>query len=253
MTTSVLDNDELKGRSAFVTGASRNIGRAIACALASQGANVGVGARGVNDDAEHTLELIQACGVQAMLVEADLSDPDAARDAVRRCADRFGGLDILVNNAAQRSDNSIENITPEEWRRVTGSILDASFFAIQSALPFLRTSDMASIINIGGVAGHAGVGGRSHVAAAKAGIAGLTRGIAAELAPDRITVNCIAPGRIETQRSGHVPQHFIDRPTPLGRGGEPEEVGRLAAFVAGPGARYMTGQTIHLNGGWHMA
>lgn len=251
--TTPLINQELAGRSAFVTGASRNIGRAIALALASRGANVAIGARSLNDDAQDTARLVEAYGVQSLIVTADLSDAAAAGKAVQQCAETFGSLDILVNNAAIRSDDPIESISVEDWRRVTGSILDASFFVIQAALPFLKASDMASIVNIGGAAGHAGVAGRAHVAAAKAGIAGLTRGVAAELAGSGITVNCIAPGRIETQRAGHVPQHFIDRPTPLGRGGEPGEVAHLAAFLAGPGARYMTGQTLHLNGGWHMA
>ena len=252
MTQDQRNTSELGGCAAFVTGASRNIGRAIALEFARRGADVAIGARSLNDDARETAALVEAQGRRALVVDADLSDAAVAGNAIRRAGDMFGRLDILVNNAALRSDAAIEDISAADWHRITGSILGATFFTIQAALPFLRKSSMASIINIGGVVAHTGIAGRAHVAAAKAGVAGLTRAVAEELAESRITVNCIAPGRIETQRTGRVPQHFIDRPTPLGRGGTPEEVARLTAFLVGPDARYMTGQTVHLNGGWHM-
>lgn len=238
---------------AFVTGASRNIGRAIAVALARVGHDVAVGARTQSSDLAQTVKLIEAEGVAALAVAADLSRSACAREAIERVAGRFARLDVLVNNAALRSDAPLEAIDDETWSCIRSSILDATFFTIRTAAPLLRASPTGAIVNIGGVAGHAGIADRVHVAAAKAGIAGLTRALAAELALDGVTVNCVAPGRIETVRDGPVPKHFLERGTPVGRGGTPEEVGALVAFLASPEARYITGQAIHLNGGWHMA
>lgn len=242
----------LAGRIAFVTGASRNIGRAIAIALARQGADVAVGARTEHGDLAQTVRLIEAESVRALAVPADLAVPAVVHRAVASVTDAFGGLDILVNNAALRSDAVLSEIDDETWTRIRSSILDASFYTIRAAVPWLRKSVSGTIVNIGGVAGHAGISERAHVAAAKAGLAGLTRAVAAELAHDDITVNCVSPGRIETARAGAVPRHFLERPTPLGRGGTVDEVAGLVAFLAGPDARYITGQTIHLNGGWYM-
>lgn len=243
---------ELKGRVALVTGAAKNIGRAIAMALAEGGASVMVAARGSQAEADETASLIRARGGDAAVHLADLTDPEAAKGLITACIDRFGGLDIVVNNAALRSDNPISEISFDEWRRVLSSILDATFLCSQAALPYLRQSDAASIITIGGVAAHAGVSNRAHVAAAKAGVAGLTRAFASELASEGITVNCISPGYIETARKGHVPEHFRIRPVPLGRPGQPGEVAAMARYLAGPSARFITGQIMHVNGGWHM-
>lgn len=242
-----------QGRVAFVTGASRNIGRAIAVALARAGIDVAVGARTDNDDLRETVRLVEAEGVRCLAVMADLATSAACEDAVAAVAGEYARLDILVNNAALRSNVPLEQIDDETWCRVRSSILDASFYTIRSAAPLLCQSPAGSIVNIGGVAGHAGIGGRVHVSAAKAAIAGLTRAVAAELASSGVTANCISPGRIETTRDGPLPPHFLERDTPLGRGGTPEEVAALVAFLVGPDARYLTGQTLHLNGGWHMA
>ncbi len=132
-------------------------------------------------------------------------------------------------------------------------ILDAAFLCGQAALPHMRRTGAGTIVNIGGVGGHVGVTHRAHVAAAKAGITGLTRAFAAELADAAITVNCISPGYIETARKGEVPAHFRQRPVPLGRPGRPSEIADLVRYLAGPSGRFITGQVIHLNGGWHMA
>lgn len=243
---------ELDGRVALVTGGARNIGRAIGLALAEAGAAVIVNTRASRAEAAATVRMIEAQGGDAMVSVADVTDPGAVRQMIGEGVARFARLDILVNNAAVRADHPIDDISVEEWRSVTASILDAAFFCAQAALPHLRRSDGAAIVNIGGVAGHVGVGKRAHVAAAKAGVAGLTRALAAELAGEAITVNCVSPGRIETEREGPLPEHFRERPVPLGRGGTPEEVASMVRYLAGPLARFTTGQVMHVNGGWHM-
>ena len=235
-----------------MTGAARNIGRAVALALAADGASVLVAAHTSQADAAQTCDLIRANGGRAELAIADLGVPGEASRVVEQAIDAFGRLDIVVANAASRSDGLIETIGLDEWRRVVSSILDATFFCAQAAAPHLRRAGGGAFVTLGGVAAHVGLAGRTHVAAAKAGVVGLTRALAAEWAADAITVNCVSPGYIDTARQGAVPQHFQDRPVPAGRPGTPEEVAAAVRYLVGPGGRFVTGQVLHLNGGWHM-
>jgi 3-oxoacyl-[acyl-carrier protein] reductase len=243
---------ELSGLSAVVTGSARNIGRSIAETLAGAGASVVVNARRSRAEAEEVAAGINARGGRAVAVMADIAEPAGAAHLIEAAAGAFGRLDILVNNAALRLDAPVEDITYEDWRAVLASILDATFLCSQAAIPHLKAGGAGAIVNIGGVAAHVGVTHRAHVVAAKAGVAGLTRALAAELAPAGITVNCLAPGRIETAREGELPLHFRERPVPLGRGGRPDEVAAMVRHLAGPNGRFITGQTVHINGGWHM-
>ena len=245
--------DELAGQVAVVTGSARNIGRAIAEALADAGAAVIVNARSSKTEVEEVAAGIVARGGRARAVMADVADPSAARQLVETAAAEFGRLDILVNNAALRKDGPLEEIPYEEWREVLAVILDAPFLCSQAAVPHMKRIGAGTIVNIGGVGGHVGVSHRAHVAAAKSGVAGLTRAFAAELAASNITVNCISPGHIHTARTGELPAHFRQRPVPLGRAGRPNEIADLARYLAGPSGRFITGQVIHVNGGWHMA
>jgi len=242
---------ELEGCVVIVTGSARNIGRCIALELADAGAAVVIHTRTDLDAARSVEREIVDSGGQAMTHAADVGDPEQVRGLVDAALAKFGRIDILVNNAASRGDAPLENIAFEDWRKVHSSILDGAFLCSQACAPHLSANGRGAIVNIGGVAGQAAVGGRAHVVAAKAGIAGLTRALAAELADSDITVNCISPGYIDTKRD-HVPPHFRDRPVPLKRPGKPEEIAAAVRFMCGPNARYITGQTLGVNGGWHM-
>lgn len=242
---------ELDGCVAIVTGSARNIGRAIALELADAGASVVVHTRSDLDSARSVESEIVGRGGRALVQRADLGRPDEVRALVDAALAEFGRIDILVNNAASRGDAPLEEITFEDWRKVHSSILDGAFLCTQACVPHLPVNGRGAIVNMGGVAGEAGVGGRAHVVAAKAGIIGLTRGLAAELAERNITVNCVSPGYVDTKRD-HVPPHFQDRPVPLNRPAQPQEIAAAVRFICGPNARYITGQTLPVNGGWHM-
>jgi 3-oxoacyl-[acyl-carrier protein] reductase len=247
------DGKELEGRVALVTGASRNIGRAIALALADGGANVVVNARKSLDEARDVVKEIEKRGGKAVASLADVTDEQAVMTMVRSSIDTFGRLDILVNNAAVRDVTPIEKIDYATWKRVTGIILDGAFLTVKASLLALRESGNGSIVNIGGMSGHTGAMGRPHVVAAKLGLVGLTRGLAHDLAKDHITVNCVVPGLIETQRgasSGSKTAHQHEGI--VGRRGTVDEVAAVVRFLAGPDARYVTGQDWHVNGGAYL-
>ncbi len=244
---------ELAGRVALVTGASRNIGRAIALALAEGGAAVVVNARASLDEARDVVKEIESRGGQALASLADVSDEQSVNAMVRCAMDKYGHLDIVVNNAAVRDVTPIESIDYATWKQVTGIILDGAFLTVKASLAALRASSAGAIINIGGMSGHTGAAGRPHVVAAKMGLVGLTRALAHDLAKDRITVNCVVPGLIDTKRgesSGSKTAHLHE---PLiGRRGTAEEVAAVVRFLAGPDARYVTGQDWHVNGGAYL-
>jgi 3-oxoacyl-[acyl-carrier protein] reductase len=244
---------ELEGRVALVTGASRNIGRAIALALADGGANVVVNARTSLDQARAVVKEIEARGGKAVASLADVTDEQAVMTMVRSTVDNYGRLDIVVNNAAVRDVTPIEQIDYATWKYVTGIILDGAFLTIKAALLALRESGAGAIVNIGGMSGHTGAAGRPHVVAAKLGLVGLTRGLAHDLAKDHITVNCVVPGLIDTQRSASSGSKTAHLHEPIvGRRGTPEEVAAVVRFLVGPDARYITGQDWHVNGGAYL-
>ena len=240
---------ELAGRVALVTGASKNIGRAIALAFGEAGASVLVHGHSDRPGAEQTAELVRKAGGASAVELSDLTDPAAAAGLVQAALAAFGRLDILVANAAIRPEKAFDELTYEDWRSVMAVCQDSAFLLARAALEPLRRSDRAAIVTIGGLTGHTGASDRAHVITAKAGIAGLTKALAHDLAKDGITVNCVAPGLIETQRAGGSPGHHASRSNPLGRRGTPEEVAAAVRMLCGPSARYITGQTVHVNGG----
>lgn len=246
---------ELDGKVALVTGGARNIGRAIARALAAGGASVIVNANTSREEAERTVAAIRADGGRASLRIADVTDARAVAAMVQDAAAEFGRLDLLVNNAAIRAETPFADLPLEEWRRVLATVLDGAFLCARACLPQLLRAPGGSIVNVGGMTASTGAIGRAHVVAAKAGLAGLTRALALEFAAHGVTVNTVVPGTIETVRglpgAPERPAHRRALP-PLGRRGEPEEVAAAVRFLCGPGARYITGQSLHVNGGGYM-
>jgi 3-oxoacyl-[acyl-carrier protein] reductase len=243
---------ELAGKVALVTGGARNIGRAIARALAAGGASVMVNAKTSKAMAEETVKMI---GSSAALYMADVTNPKEVQELIKSTVSRFGRLDILVNNAAVRHENAFSSISYEEWRSVLSIILDGAFLCTQACVPHMEKAGGGTVINIGGLTGHRGATGRAHVIAAKSGLAGFTKALALDLAPQHITVNCVVPGTIDSQRGlPGVPERPAHRaaPPPVGRRGEPEEIAAMVRMLCGPDARYITGQSIHVNGGGYM-
>jgi 3-oxoacyl-[acyl-carrier protein] reductase len=244
-------DNELSGRVALVTGAGRNIGRGIALALAQGGAAVVVNARSNLKEAEAVAGEIERTGGKALAVTADVADAAAVDKMVAAAAARFGGIDILVNNAAVRAEQPLEQMTLADWRAVTSIILDGAFNCVKACLPYLKRSGSGVIVNIGGLSAHTGAARRPHVVTAKAGLIGFTRALAHELAEHKIRVNTVTPGLMSAPRPAGqpVPQHHSLVHALAGRRGEPADIAAAVRFLCGPGANFITGQNIQVNGG----
>jgi 3-oxoacyl-[acyl-carrier protein] reductase len=246
--------NELAGRVALVTGSGRNIGRAIALQLAAGGAGVAVNVRSNKAEADAVVREIKAKGGKAAVFVADIADPQAVEGMVAAVVEHFGGIDYLINNAAMRREKALDQMTFAEWREVMGTTLDGVFLCVKACLRALKTSGAGAIVNIGGLSAYTGSKHRAHVVAAKAGLIGLTRALAHDLADDGITANLVSPGLIGTPRAAGSPepQHHLIHSTLTGERGAPEEVAYAVRFLCGPGARYITGQQIQVNGGAFM-
>ena len=244
-------NQELVGRVALVTGAGRNIGRAIAKALAAGGATIIVIVRSNKAEADQVVREIERDGGKAIALVADVADESAVGRMVADAAKQLGRIDYLINNASLRNERHFEEMSFTEWRDVLGVTLDGAFHCAKACLPQLKASGAGAIVNIGGLSAHTGSKHRAHVIAAKAGLVGFTRALAHDLAADGVTVNLVAPGTIETARRSDAaqPAHHLINNTLTGRRGAPDDVAATVRFLCGPGARYITGQTIHVNGG----
>jgi 3-oxoacyl-[acyl-carrier protein] reductase len=242
----------LQGRVALVTGGSRGIGAAVAQALASAGAALAVCARN-GEAAAATAAAIAGQGGQAFGVAADVSRvPDAER-IVAACVERFGRLDILVNNAGITRDGLVLRMKDEDWSDVLAVNLNGAFYCARAALrAILKQKQSGRIINVGSVVGSMGNPGQANYVASKAGLVGLTKALAKEVASRGVTVNAVAPGFIETDMTAGLPDAVKDTyraQIPLGRFGTAPEVAAVVAFLASDAAAYITGQVIHVNGG----
>ncbi|MGC2115281.1 MAG: SDR family NAD(P)-dependent oxidoreductase [Pseudolabrys sp.] len=247
------DNKELAGKVAIVTGAGRNIGRAIALALARAGASVVVNVRSNQTEGDAVVREIEAAGGKAVVVLGDIGDEKTAGVLADTALKRFGRIDILVNNAALRREKPIADMSYAEWREVMNVILDGTFHCVHACLPALKKNG-GSIINIGGMSAHIGSKDRAHVIAAKAALVGISRALAHDLASDKITANCVVPGAIDTTRpaSAQKPAHHLTHGTITGERGKSEDVAAMVRYLCGPGGRYVTGQTIHVSGGAYL-
>ena len=247
-----LGNDRtLEGQVAIITGSVRRLGKAMALALARDGAAVVINARSSRDEAERAAAEVKAAGGRALVQIADITDEAAVNKMIETVVGDFGRVDILINNAAIRAEAHFLDMTFKQWREVIGVILDGAFLCSRAVLPHMVKNRYGRIINLGGVSTHLGAPGRAHVGAGKSGIVGFTRALASEFAPHGITVNCIAPGRIGGERST-TSGRGIQTPVPVGREGTAEDVAAVARLLCQPSNGYITGQTIHVNGGLYM-
>src|SRR3954465_5669853 len=245
---------ELSGKVAIVTGAGRNIGRAIALTLAEGGASILVNARSNRAEAEAVAREIESSGGKALVHIGNVGDASAVQAMADAAMRQFGQVDCLINNAALRREKSFAEMDYREWREILDVTLDGTFHCVKACLPGLRNSGAGAIVNIGGLSAHTGARDRAHVVTAKAGIIGFTRALAHDLADDGITVNCVVPGLIGTPRPKDKPEpaHHLTHKTINGQRGRPEDVAAIVRFLCGPAAGYINGQAIHANGGAYL-
>src|ERR1043166_6224682 len=245
---------ELTGKVAIVTGAGRNIGRAIALALAEAGASVVVNARSNRTEAEAVARAIEAGGGKALVQPGDVADAAAVQAMADAAIKQFGRIDILVNNAALRREKPFAEMDYADWREIMDVTLDGAFHCVKACLPALRQGGAGTVINIGGLSAHTRAKNRAHVVTAKAGLIGFTRALAHDLSDDGITVNCVVPGLIATPRPKDKPEpaHHLTHGTISGARGTPDDVAATVRFLCSPAARYITGQAVHVNGGAYL-
>ncbi len=246
----LMSENELAGQVAIVTGAGRNIGRAIALHLAAGGAAVVVNARSNQAEADAVAAEIKTDGGKAIAFLADVADPAAVEAMAQAALKAFGRIDILVNNASLRREKPIDEMSYAEWREIMDATLNSAFHGVHACLPAMKKNG-GTIINIGGMSAHIGSKGRAHVMTAKAGVVGFSRALAHDLGAYHITANCVVPGAIHTTRprTSLNPAHHLTHGTITGEPGKPDDVAAVVRFLAGPGGRNVTGQTIHVNGG----
>jgi 3-oxoacyl-[acyl-carrier protein] reductase len=249
-------NNTLSGKVALVTGGSRGIGRATCLAFAAQGANVAVHYHAHEDAARTVVEQIHEMGSNAHAIQADLGQQQAPESLIKQVLDQFNRIDILVNNAGEMTRAAVSDLPDEMWNRTLAVNLTAVFRCIRACVPSMIAQKWGRIINVSSQAAYTGSANHAHYAASKAGLAGFSYSLTKELGPHGITVNMVAPGRIVTDLiAGSIKDREQEwlKQTPLGRLGQPEEVAAAIVFLASEGASYITGSTIHVNGGLVMS
>jgi 3-oxoacyl-[acyl-carrier protein] reductase len=245
----------LEGKTALVTGASRGIGRSIAIRLAQLGASVIVNYSGNKTRAEETAAEIQSIGSEALIWQCDISDEKAVQEMVKESIAHFGKIDIVVNNAGITRDGLLMRMKEEDWDAVLNTNLKGVFLVTKAALRPMMRQKQGRIINVASVVGILGNPGQANYVAAKAGVIGLTKATAREVASRGITVNAVAPGFIVTDMTDQLPDDVKDKmkqEIPLGQLGSPDDVAGAVAFLASDDSKYMTGQTLSIDGGMSM-
>ena len=242
-------------KSALVTGASRGIGRSIAIQLAEEGYNVAVNYAGNREKAEAVVEEVKAKGVESLAIQANVANGDEVKAMIKEVVNQFGTVDVLVNNAGITRDNLLMRMKESEWDDVIDTNLKGVFNCIQKVTPQMLRQKSGSIINLSSVVGAVGNPGQANYVATKAGVIGLTKSAAKELASRNITVNAVAPGFIVSDMTDALSDDLKDQmlqQIPLARFGEDTDIANTVAFLASDKAKYITGQTIHVNGGMFM-
>ena len=238
---------------ALVTGASRGIGRAIATELAHRGWAVAIGYRVRRDKAEELAQQLTEAGCRAMICQADVSRREGVEAMVRRVEENFGPVSLLVNNAGIAGQSLFQELTEERWHEFFSVNVDGAFYASRAVLPHMLHEHTGCIVNISSIWGQRGASCEVAYSATKAALIGLTRSLAAELAPSHIRVNCVAPGVIRTDMLDELPEELLPQlaeQTPLGRLGTPEDIAAAVAFLADPAAGFITGQVLTCDGGF---
>lgn len=246
---------KLDGKSAIVTGASRGIGRDIALYLAKEGAMVAVNYSGSKDRADAVVEEIKATGGEAFAIQANVDQSDDVQNLISSTIEQYGSVDILVNNAGITRDNLLMRMKEQEWDDVLNTNLKGVFLCTKAVTRQMMKQRAGRIINITSIVGVSGNAGQANYVAAKAGVIGLTKSSAKELASRNITVNSVAPGFITTDMTDALPEDIKSQmlsQIPLAKFGNPLDVAKAVAFLASEDANYITGQTIHVNGGMYM-
>lgn len=241
-------------RVALVTGASRGIGAATALALAEQGCDLAISCLSQRDRADQLAAQVRAMGRQAIVVQADVADHIQVQQMVAQAVAQLGGLHVLVNNAGYSSHGTLDELTPEVWRRMLAVTLDGAFFCAKAATPHMRAAGWGRIVNVCSLRAMTGSDHGSHYASAKAGLIGLTKSLALELAP-HVLVNAICPGFTATdmnQKALEAKGEEIRAKIPLKRVAEPQDIALVIAFLCSEGMNYITGETINVNGGVYM-
>ena len=250
----MLQNQPLQNQIALVTGASRGIGAAIALELGKQGATV-IGTATSASGADHIEANLKAAGIKGSGMALDVNDASQIESVLKQISTTYGDVSILVNNAGITKDTLLMRMSDEDWNAVIGTNLTSVFCMSQAVLRPMMKARVGRIISISSVVGHMGNAGQTNYAAAKAGMTGFTKSLAAEVGSRNVTVNCVAPGFIETDMTAELPEaiktKMLER-VPLGRLGNVNEIAATVAFLASPMAAYITGETIHVNGGMLM-
>lgn len=240
----------LQGKVALVSGAGKNIGRTIALTLAQDGASIVVNGRSDKAAVDGVVAEIVKAGGKAVAAMGDVSDPAVPPRLAEEAAKAFGGVDILISNAGLRKQTSFLDMSFDEWRGIMSVALDGAFLLGKAIVPQMVKRGGGAFVAISGISTHVGTPNRCHVSASKSGLEGLMRALAVELAPHRITCNALAPGAIDTTRGASAgPRPVENRPIPLKRFGTVDEIAAMVRLLVGPQGTFITGQTIHVNGG----